>query len=83
MKPHFEEPIMSNIVSTSFPEEFYTASEVGKLLRKSSSWVYREFRDCLGVIRLGKAKPGKRPYVTLLIPDSVFRRWIREHTVPG
>jgi hypothetical protein len=65
-----------------FEAKFYTADEICNLLRKSSSWVYREFRNYPGVIRLGKRRPGKRLYVTLLIPEAVLQRWIREHTVP-
>jgi hypothetical protein len=69
-------------LSANFDEKFYTVHETAKLLRKSPSWVYREFRDYIGVIRSGKPKPGKRPYVTRLIPESVLRRWIREHSAP-
>ena len=64
-------------------ETYHTVAEVGQLLRKSSSWIYREFRDYPGVVQSGKSRPGKRPYVTILISDAVLRRWIREHTASG
>jgi hypothetical protein len=68
--------------SADIEEQFYTVDELCKLLRKSSSWVYREFRDYPGVVRSGKHRPGKRAYVTLLISEGVLRRWIRDHTAP-
>ena len=72
---------MSDQLASPF-DKFYTVDEVATFLRKSSSWVCREFRDYPGVIRSSRPKPGKHPYVTLLIPESVLRRWIREHTTP-
>jgi hypothetical protein len=76
-------PEAISAVKTAGPETYHTVAEIGQLLRKSSSWIYREFRDYPGVVRSGKSRPGKRPYVTLLISDAVLRRWIREHTAPG
>jgi hypothetical protein len=73
---------MSADSAATFDVKFYTADEISTLLRKSSCWVYREFRNYPGVIRSGQRRPGKRLYVTLLIPEPVLRRWIREHTVP-
>jgi hypothetical protein len=73
---------MSADSAATFDAKFYTVDETGNLLRKSSSWVYREFRNYPGVIRSGTRRPGKRQYVTLLIPEPVLQRWIREHTVP-
>jgi len=75
-----EGTIVTTSISATFEEKFHTVDEVCKRLRKSSSWVYREFRNFPGVIRSGKLRPGKRPYVTLLIPEFVLQRWIREHT---
>jgi hypothetical protein len=68
--------------AATFEAKNHTVDEICNLLRKSSSWVYREFRNYPGVIRSGIRRPGKRPYVTLLIPEPVLQRWIREHTVP-
>jgi hypothetical protein len=76
-------PEAVSAVKTAEPETYHTVAEIGQLLRKSSSWIYREFRDYPGVVRSGKYRPGKRPYVTLLISEAVLRRWIREHTTPG
>jgi len=70
-------------VKTTEPETYHTVAEIGQLLRKSSSWVYREFRDYPGVVRSGKHRPGKRSYVTVLISEDVLRRWVRDHTAPG
>jgi hypothetical protein len=67
--------------STLSEEKRYMLAEVAKYLRRSTSWVSREFRNYPGVIRSGKRRPGKRLYVTLLIPEPVLQRWIREHTV--
>jgi hypothetical protein len=64
-------------------EKVYTVEEVAEKLRKSPDWVRREFRHYAGVICSGKPKPGKRPYTTVVIPESVLRRWIREHTERG
>jgi hypothetical protein len=60
----------------------YTVREVATFLRKSTDWVRREFRNYPGVIPTGKPKRGKRPYVTLVIPESVLQRWIQEHRLP-
>jgi hypothetical protein len=68
--------------ATFFEETRYTVAEVAKHLRRSTSWVSREFRNYPGVIRSCMRQPGKRPYVTLLIPERVLQRWILEHTVP-
>lgn len=76
-------PEAISAVKTAGPETYHTVAEIGQFLRKSSSWIYREFRDYPGVVRSGKYRPGKRQYVTLLISDAVLRRWIREHTAPG
>jgi hypothetical protein len=70
-------------VKTTEPETYHTVAEIGQLLRKSSSWVYREFRDYPGVVRSAKDQPGKRHYVTLLISGDVLRRWILDHTAPS
>jgi hypothetical protein len=76
-------PEAISAVKTAGPETYHTVAEIGRLLRKSSSWIYREFRNYPGVVRSGKSRPGTRPYVTLLISDAVLRRWIREHTASG
>jgi hypothetical protein len=60
----------------------YTVQEVAEFLRKSSDWVRREFRDYPGVITTRKPKRGKRPYVTIVIPESVLQRWLQEHRLP-
>jgi Helix-turn-helix domain len=57
----------------------YTVQEVAEFLRKSPDWVRREFRYYPGVIATSKPTRGKRPYVTLVIPESVLQRWIQEH----
>jgi hypothetical protein len=74
---------VSAIPSATFQEKFHTVDEVCKLLRKSPSWVSREFGNYPGVIRSGKHRLGKRPYVTLLIPEFILQGWIREHTAPN
>ena len=69
--------------SPGWPQEKnYLVEEVATILRKSTDWVRREFRDYPGVIRSGKQRVGKRPYATHLIPESVLQRWIREHRIP-
>jgi hypothetical protein len=73
---------MSADSAATIEPKFHTVDEICNLLRKSSSWVSREFRNYPGVIRSGKLRPGKRPYMTLLIPERVLQRWILEHTVP-
>ncbi len=69
--------------STLSEERRYTVAETAEHLRRSTSWVSREFRNFPGVMRSGKRRAGKRPYVTLLIPERVLQRWILEHTVPA
>lgn len=76
-------PDQVSTVNTVEAQTYHTVAEVAQLLRKSSSWVCREFRTYPGVVLSGRARPGKRPYVTLLISEPVLRRWIREHTAPG
>jgi hypothetical protein len=64
-------------------EENHTVQEVAAQLRKSTDWVRREFRHFAGVICSASPKSGKRLYTTILIPESVLQRWIREHTEPA
>lgn len=73
---------MPTIQSPILQGKLYTVSEAAELLRKSTSWVSREFRNYPGVVRSSRLRLGKRPYVTLLIPELVLQRWIREHTAP-
>jgi len=63
-------------------EKLYTVREVAAMLRRSCDWIRREFDGYPGVIRSGTPRPGKRQYLTRLIPESVLARWIREHRVP-
>jgi hypothetical protein len=63
-------------------DKCYNVTQVSQLLNISADRVRREFRDYPGVLSLSTPRLGKRPYVTLLIPESVLRRWIREHTAP-
>jgi hypothetical protein len=74
---------MSANQPASLQETFWTVDEIAMRFHKSRSWVYREFRNFPGVLRIGKRRPGKRPYVTLLIPEIVLQRWVQEHTAPG
>jgi hypothetical protein len=67
---------------TALSEKMFTVGEVSAVLRRSTDWVRREFRSYPGVIRSGGHRPGKRPYFTLVMPQSVLDRWIREHSVP-
>lgn len=62
-------------------EKLYTVKEVAAILRSSCDWVRREFDGYPGVIRSGTPRPGKRQYLTRLIPESVLARWIHEHRV--
>ena len=50
--------------STLSEERRYTVAETAEHLRRSTSWVSREFRNFPGVMRSGKRRAGKRPYVT-------------------
>jgi AraC-like DNA-binding protein len=64
------------------PEKLYSPKEVAGRLGISPSRAQRIFRDYPGVLRFHDPKPGRRPYVTRRIPESVLERWIREHTLP-
>lgn len=60
-------------------EKLYTVNEVAEAMRLSDETIRRWFRDEPGVLKHSSPKSRfKRPYTTLLIPDSVFRRvWNR------
>ena len=60
-----------------------TPAEIAKNLSVHASTVRRLFRDEPGVCRLGKVRrrDGKRDYVTLRIPLSVYDRVMRRHGV--
>lgn len=60
-------------------EQLYTVKEVAQALRRSEDTVRRLFVNEPGVLKRQNPKSRfKRSYVTLLIPDPVFRRvWNR------
>ena len=64
-------------------ERHYRILEVSKLWGISAEKVRRLFQDVDGVLKLGEpglAKRKKRPYVTLLIPESVLTRFHQQRS---
>lgn len=56
-------------------ERHYTVDEIAASLAVSSATVRRMFRDEPGVLRLSvEPKPGRRPYLTIRVPESVLSR---------
>ena len=64
----------TTVLQPSLPEPLLTVAEVAALMKVSATFVRRTFEDEPGVIRLGHAASGKRRYLTLRIPRSVFER---------
>jgi hypothetical protein len=59
----------------------HTVQEVAKALKLSEETVRNLFQDRPGVIKIAKARKrlrGKRDYVTLRIPDTVFNAFLSE-----
>jgi hypothetical protein len=57
-------------------EPHYTCSELAARTRLSEDLIRNELRDFPGVLVLEhKRRRGVRPYTSLRIPASVFRRW--------
>jgi AraC-like DNA-binding protein len=63
-------------------EPHYTVKEVAAMLKLSPDSIRRLFRNEPGVLALGSVgRRGKRPYVSLRIPQSVFERKYRQITL--
>jgi hypothetical protein len=62
------------ILSAGFPEKHYTVKELAIEWRLSADVIRRRFLNEPGVIVISNSKPGKRPYRTLRIPQSVVDR---------
>ena len=63
--------------------KYYGVDEIAERLNLSMTMVRRLFRNRPGVLRIGdRAKPGKRAYLTLRIPQSLVEQWIEENSVP-
>ena len=75
MHPAFNEEL-------SQPERYFTAEEIAAILRMHPSTSRRYFEHVPGVLKFGE--PGsryKRKRVTLRIPESVFKEFVRQRTV--
>lgn len=65
-------------------EHMYTPKEIAERLNFSDRTVRDLFREEEGVILLrNPAKPRKKAYSTMRIPESVFQRVIRRMQVKG
>jgi hypothetical protein len=64
----------------SEPEPVITPQEAAARLKVSVSTALRMFQDRPGILKFGKAgrRDGKRDYVTIRIPESVFAQVYRE-----
>jgi len=65
---------------------YFSTQEVAAILHLSEQTVRREFQDRPGVLKISKHRPsianrGRRPYVTLRIPQSALDAYIRERSV--
>ena len=60
--------------------QYWTVKEVAAFLRVSETTVIRTFQDEPGVLQLNKKRAlrGRRPHVSLRIPDTLLRRQLRE-----
>lgn len=57
---------------------YWTVEEVASLLHVHRATVTRMFQDEPGVLKIGKGRrSGRRPHVTLRIPDAILQRAIR------
>lgn len=75
-------PAGGGSVSADPHERHLTPKEISELWQLDVSTVRRIFQDEPGVLKLGKdgRRDGKRDYMTLRIPDSIFRRVYAERT---
>jgi hypothetical protein len=55
-------------------EQIFTVQELAECWKVSRDFIHRRFVNEPGVIVLNNSKPGKRPYRTLRIPQSVANR---------
>jgi hypothetical protein len=65
-----------------FEERHYSVGEIAAMWNLGVDAVRKLFRNEPGVLALGSVKRrGKRPYVTLRIPQSVLERVYRQKTL--
>lgn len=68
-------------------KDFYTPSEVAKMLQLHTSTVRKRFANVPGVIDLSvrgnSARRGKQPHRTLRIPREVLYRYLHDHKIRG
>jgi hypothetical protein len=65
---------MSTILSANSPTKYYTVTELAIEWGLSTDVIRRRFVDEPGVIVISSSRPGRRPYRTLRIPQSVAER---------
>lgn len=57
-------------------EKHYTVREVAQLWGLSTLTIRKQFTNESGVLKLGEGeRKGKRPYITMLIPESVVQKF--------
>lgn len=57
---------------------YWTVGEVAQLLHVHRATVTRMFQDEPGVVKIGKTRrSGRRPHLTLRIPDAILQRELR------
>jgi hypothetical protein len=65
-------------------ERHYRVHEIAKMWAISAGKVRRLFQDVEGVLKLGQSSVltsrKKRPYITLLIPESVLQRFHQQRS---
>lgn len=67
---------------SSVLEQHYTPKQIAARLNKSDDWVRRNFESERGVkIHGAQHRRGKRRYATMLIPESVLLRVLRQMEV--
>jgi hypothetical protein len=65
----------SNITSPPEPAaEFYTVAQLAQMWNLSEDVIRKEFEQEPDVLKLARARKGKRPYKTLRIPKDVAER---------
>ena len=66
-------------------ERHLSIKEIAELLDTEYEWTRREFSDLPGVLRIParQRKPGdkRRKYDKVLVPYSVFLKWLDDHRV--
>lgn len=72
-------PALHRGVDAEEPRPYWSPNQIAELLGLHASTVIRMFQDEPGVLKLNQRRlSGRRPHVTLRIPNALLERKLRE-----